>query len=941
MIKINKLFKHFGKRIILDSINLELPDKGVIALVGASGSGKTTLLNAIGGVDLTYNGTILINGTNLASLKNDELSDYRLRNIGYVFQNFNLINLETVYQNIKLPLDSSTNVKEHIKKKRIKDILQALGIQELFKKQVNKLSGGEKQRVAIAKAMINSPKLLLCDEPTGALDSKNSEQIFKVLKGLSKNALVIIATHDLEGVSKIADQIIKISDGKVLSQEIQTNESVEGYLPPLLGGGKKTKKSALPIGFQMSHAFHKIGSKKFRFIVTNFMLSLSLTGIGMSLILTSSVKNKLESSFSEIVNGNQIVMEMRQNNGNMFEGVYTASEEKLVSLSQRYANYIGGIGATYQVNFEDFFKDKNEVYIATPSIKYKMPSFSMRSFNDFKWINEMDKSLIVPNVVSLDNDEVVMGINYADMVNLCFSLKILRNYNSLADYLFNNFVTLNVHVKNNDWQYEDEQIFHVVGVFESNEATLCHTNLLWNKHVFEDLMRFPSNDGTKTSKPWEMSRLLYFHTVEDPKKFLDAIFYDEEAYDYVFERTSNKFHPLLCKIGEVCKEKRVLAYYVDKKAIRPNIIKNVIKSDSNFNDYYFVNDFGYASYASNFLSGFAKNLFVSIYEEKIDAAIDADTVKGNEEGVELSLPKGVIQGNFMNSIGGGLRFSNHPKELLTGRLPLNNNEIAISYGLALELDNGHSVIDSDLILAGEVSESLVSENNKKEYRTSKAKIVGIVNEEKHYLYHDHNWTISFFRDNLGVSMFYLTPKSVVFELNENVNSYLLVEKLNKTYRDYIFSNPVGELAGSLNTTMDYAQTILMFFSVLASLISILLLSTVLILSVLESKQEVKIFKYTGIRKRDIISSFVSEAIVQTLISFFFSMFEMIVIDFAISYSLDNMLGTSGGFILNPMPILIVLLISVIASFTVSQIVVRAIMNKRKRATNLENEAVLN
>ena len=190
-------------------------------------------------------------------------------------------------------------------------------------------------------------------------------------------------------------------------------------------------------------------------------------------------------------------------------------------------------------------------------------------------------------------------------------------------------------------------------------------------------------------------------------------------------------------------------------------------------------------------------------------------------------------------------------------------------------------------------------------------------------------------------MFYLTPKSVVFELNENVNSALLVEKLNKTYRDYIFSNPVGELAGSLNTTMEYAQTILMFFSVLASLISILLLSTVLILSVLESKQEVKIFKYTGIRKRDIISSFVSEAIVQTLISFFFSMFEMIVIDFAISYSLDNMLGTNGGFILNPMPILIVLLISVVASFTVSQIVVRAIMNKRKRTTNFENEAFLN
>lgn len=936
MIKITKLYKHFGKRIILDSINLDLPDKGVVALVGASGSGKTTLLNAIGGVDLAYNGTILINGMNLASLKPDELSDYRLRNIGYVFQNFNLINLETVYQNIKLPLDSSTNIREHVKKKRILDILHVLGIKDLIKKQVNKLSGGEKQRVAIAKAMINSPKLLLCDEPTGALDSKNSEQIFKVLKGLSKNALVIIATHDIDGVSKVADQIIKVSDGKVISQEVQSNKESDSYLPPMLGSGKKTKKSALPIGFQLSHAFHKIGSKKFRFIITNFMLSLSLTGIGLSLILTTSVRNKLESSFAEIINGNQIVMEMRQNNGNMFEGVYTASEDKLISLSQRYANYIDGIGATYQVNFEDFFKDKNEVYITTPSLKYPMPSFSMRNFNDFLWVNEMDKSLIIPNVVSLENDEVIMGINYADMVNLCFSLKILRNFNSLADYLFNNFVTLCVHIKNNDWQYEDEQVFHVVGVFESNKATLCHTNLLWNKFVFEESMRFPSNDGTKTSKPWEMSRLLYFHTIDDPKRFLDAIFYDEEAYDYVFERTSYKFHPLLCKIGEVCREKRVIAYYVDKKAIRPNIIKNVLKMDSCFNDYYFVNDFGYASYASNFLSGFAKNLFVSIYKEKIDAAIDADTAKGNEDGVELALPKGVIQGNFMNGISDGLRFSNHPKNLIAGRLPTNNDEIAISYGLALELDNGYPVLESELILAGETSESLTSENSKKEYRTSKAKIVGIVNEEKHYLYHDHNWTISFFRDNLGVSMFYLTPKSVVFELNDNVDSSSLVERLNKTYRDYIFSNPVGELAGSLNSTMEYAQTILLFFSILASLISILLLSTLLILSVLENKQEIRILTYTGIRKRDIISSFVSESIVQTLISFFFSMFEMIVIDLAISYVLDESLGSTFSFTLNPMPILIVLLISIVTSFIVSQIVVRAIMLRREKKLKLEN-----
>ena len=134
MVKITKLYKSFGDRMILEDINLVLPDRGVVALVGASGSGKTTLLNAIGGIDLDYSGKITITETNIANLSDDELADFRLHNIGYVFQNFNLLNLETLEMNVRLPLDSSVNALGHVKKRRIDDVLSLVGMTKLKKK---------------------------------------------------------------------------------------------------------------------------------------------------------------------------------------------------------------------------------------------------------------------------------------------------------------------------------------------------------------------------------------------------------------------------------------------------------------------------------------------------------------------------------------------------------------------------------------------------------------------------------------------------------------------------------------------------------------------------------------------------------------------------------------------------------------------------------------
>ncbi|MCI6330261.1 MAG: ABC transporter ATP-binding protein, partial [Erysipelotrichaceae bacterium] len=205
ILKINIKEKSFDKRILFFNLNLSLPRKGLVALIGQSGCGKSTLLNMISGVDQDYNGSIYFENINIQKLKRNKLKDYRINNIGYVFQNFSLINDETAFDNVMLPLSCSSLLVKRIKTRRVSDAFELLHISHLKNKIVANLSGGEKQRVAIARAISNSPKILLCDEPTGALDEENAKSIYEILHKLSKNYLIIVASHD-EEIKKYADK---------------------------------------------------------------------------------------------------------------------------------------------------------------------------------------------------------------------------------------------------------------------------------------------------------------------------------------------------------------------------------------------------------------------------------------------------------------------------------------------------------------------------------------------------------------------------------------------------------------------------------------------------------------------------------------------------------------------------------------------------------------
>ena len=256
----------------LNNINLKIGNKGMVFIVGKSGSGKSTMLNLLGGLDNITSGELLINNQNISKFKNKQYDAYRNTYIGFIFQEFNILEEYNVYENINLALRLQ-NKKQT--KEEIDNLLKKLGIENLGTRKINELSGGQKQRVAIARALIKNPKIILADEPTGNLDQTSSKQIFDLLKEISKEKLVIIVSHDMESAKKYADRIIEISDGNIIND---TNPEIKIEKENL-----ELQKSKLPFSYSIKMALRGLTHKPFKLIMTSILTAMALIFMGFTI----------------------------------------------------------------------------------------------------------------------------------------------------------------------------------------------------------------------------------------------------------------------------------------------------------------------------------------------------------------------------------------------------------------------------------------------------------------------------------------------------------------------------------------------------------------------------------------------------------------------------------------------------------------------------------
>ena len=389
----------------LDDLSFNLRDSEFVAILGPSGSGKTTLLNVIGGLDRYDSGNLIINGISTKEYTDRDWDSYRNHTIGFVFQSYNLIPHQTVLSNVELALTISGVSKEE-RIKRATEVLEQVGLKDHIHKKPNQLSGGQMQRVAIARALVNDPEILLADEPTGALDSETSVQVMELLKEVAKDRLVLLVTHNQELAEEYATRIIRLKDGKMISDSdpLQIDEEVVNE-PEYQNMGK----SSMSFFTGLSLSFNNMKTKIGRTLLTAFAGSIGIVGIALILSISTGVNQYIDDMQRETMTSYPITIEERtidlsdivatersfllEDRNHERDGLYSDgralefmsktmmnTKENNLTDFKRYLDdstseiheYIGGDGIVYSYNtkFDVFTYDPEGTFINTKGVAF-------------------------------------------------------------------------------------------------------------------------------------------------------------------------------------------------------------------------------------------------------------------------------------------------------------------------------------------------------------------------------------------------------------------------------------------------------------------------------------------------------------------------------------------------------------------------------------------
>lgn len=358
MIKLKDISKTYKTKDIethaLNNVSIDFKNTGFTFILGPSGSGKTTLLNIIGGLDRADSGDIIIDDINIKDYNNKKLDEYRNTSLGFIFQQYNLIDHLNVYDNTSLPLRV-----QHIKikdiKTKVENILKKFGLYDKRHKYPNQLSGGEKQRVAIARALITNPKIILADEPTGALDSKNSEIIMNELKEISMNRLVIMVSHSEELASKYANRILRLKDGEVIKDEIiNINNDAQEYHDK-----RKFKFISLLTSIKLS--FRNMYTKWIRTLLTIIATAVGIVSTTLVLMVSNSMTNYTEFAQKQALGSYPITISSRLNETDEIENneYEEYPNSNIIHITNEYTSYYNHVNI-FDNEYLDYIKALNK-----------------------------------------------------------------------------------------------------------------------------------------------------------------------------------------------------------------------------------------------------------------------------------------------------------------------------------------------------------------------------------------------------------------------------------------------------------------------------------------------------------------------------------------------------------------------------------------------------
>ena len=377
--KISKIYttESFDQKA-LDEVSISFRENEFVSILGPSGSGKTTLLNIIGGLDKYTAGDLIINGVSTKEYTDRDWDTYRNHKIGFVFQSYNLITHQSILSNVELALTLS-GVSKKERRRKAEKALASVGLKEHMYKRPNQLSGGQMQRVAIARALVNNPDIVLADEPTGALDSKTSEQIMNLLKEVAKDRLVVMVTHNRELAETYSTRIIELKDGVVTNDTnpftVDTKEVVKQ---------KKDKRTNMSFKTALGLSLNNLMTKKGRTILTAFAGSIGIIGIALILSLSSGVQEYIDrvqketlTSYPLTIEANSVDMTsiMTEAQERQKEAIEESKGSKKVYSNNTIGDMMSIFGSKIETNnikdFKDYVEEKKVLDEYASEISYQ------------------------------------------------------------------------------------------------------------------------------------------------------------------------------------------------------------------------------------------------------------------------------------------------------------------------------------------------------------------------------------------------------------------------------------------------------------------------------------------------------------------------------------------------------------------------------------------
>ena len=407
------------KQTALNNVSISFREQEFAAILGPSGSGKTTLLNIIGGLDKYDSGDLIINNVSTKLYKDRDWDTYRNYRVGFVFQNYNLISHQSILSNVELALTLGGVSKEERKAKAI-DVLTKVGLKDHIYKKPNQLSGGQMQRVSIARALVNDPDIILADEPTGALDSNTSVQIMELLKEVSKTKLVIMVTHNPELAKNYATRIINIKDGKVVDdtnpyKDVKSKVIEENF----------TKRTSMSLLTAFSLSFNNLMTKKGRTILVSLAGSIGIIGIALIMSLSNGFQNYINSIQEDTLSSYPLSITSKQADMtslflSMMDKENSDDKSNKVHEKQYITSMFGSVSKNNLKSFKNYY-EKNKLLLKDDisTVKY--------SYN------------VTPNIYTLDSKNKISKLNPSSLMTSMYSSSVASTYQSFSS-VFNEMI---------------------------------------------------------------------------------------------------------------------------------------------------------------------------------------------------------------------------------------------------------------------------------------------------------------------------------------------------------------------------------------------------------------------------------------------------------------------------------------------------------------------